>query len=405
MTTSIFSLVFGVSACSPDEGSSSGGSTPGPCGVTPKACSAFGDVARSAESPLTTTDGAALHPYGLVADPSVIHEGDRYRMWFTSAALDVACASAVPDEEVYKCFIQGTAYTEGQDGRRWDRAPLKPDDPNALVKLALEPTKGGWDARGIETVSVLRGPDGKYRMYYDGHGEPPDGTPFKDAIGLATSSDGITWEKQGSGPVLAPERPWQSVCCDASCACAWGGLLEPSVIYDEAEELYKMWYSAFGEKDGISTFRIGYATSIDGIAWEAYPDPVLEPEKSPAWDEIWVTHSNVIADPCRGYHLYYHGSSAADEAVCQESPMGCPSYTPGSIGHAYSEDGIHWERDPAAAPVLAPQEGSWDGFFVGGPSALVVDGELRLYYFGIASLEEANAIKAQLGLATASCQR
>jgi hypothetical protein len=124
----------------------------------------------------------------------------------------------------------------------------------------------------------------------------------------------------------------------------------------------------------------------------------FEPGGAGAWDEILVSHTNVVADPAGGYHLFYHGISRAQQALC-EDPVGCPFYTPGSIGHAFSADGMSWTRDPA--PVLVP-EGA-EGFFVGGPSAVIRDGKLELFYFAIASIEDASVLRARLVRATATC--
>jgi len=57
-------------------------------------------------------------------------------------------------------------------------------------KPVLEPgSKGSWDEVRVDTPSVVKTDDG-YAMYYAG--ASADGVIM---IGMATSSDGITWKK------------------------------------------------------------------------------------------------------------------------------------------------------------------------------------------------------------------
>ena len=54
-----------------------------------------------------------------------------------------------------------------------------------------------------------------------------------------------------------------------------------------------MWYTGY---DGTS-WRIGYATSLDGIVWEKYhANPVLGPGASGTWDGDGVAHPAVLFD-------------------------------------------------------------------------------------------------------------
>jgi predicted GH43/DUF377 family glycosyl hydrolase len=72
-------------------------------------------------------------------------------------------------------------------------------------------------------------------------------------MGHAFSPDGIHWTKSSPNPVLdlGPSGSWDD-----------SHVEDPSVIKDG--DLYKMWYAGY---DGI-IYRIGYATSNDGISWE-----------------------------------------------------------------------------------------------------------------------------------------
>jgi len=317
-------------------------------------------------SPTWTTPQEMTLPNGepfVGGDPFVLFDDGVYKMWHTA----------------FVGGVLGTAYAESQDGVVWE--PLL-DGRNR--RLVLKPTPGTWDWRGIETVSVLK-KEGRYYLWYLGYPNGvPEGQGRKDAIGLATSDDGVHWEKHPQ-PVLSPELDWEqpfqrTVEENGKEITFWaGGLQEPSVIWDEAEGLFKMWYAAkfydafaaFG-RDYVG-FRIGYATSKDGIRWTKHPQPVFEPtDTRGTFDPVTVSHTDVIKDPQFGYHLFYAGGGAID-----------------SLGHAFSPDGLTWLRDPAN-PIVPGQttpieeqtfltQGKFDQA-VGGPSALLKDGDIDLYY-------------------------
>jgi predicted GH43/DUF377 family glycosyl hydrolase len=356
-------VICGLIACSND-------SPEAPDAAIPidarKRCASFG--AFQPMGTITRTGGLPVSPSGVESDPWIVRDGDALRMWFTTASRtpphDVRIASAV-----------------STDGRVWR-------DVNDSV---LPPTAATFDGEGVETASVVRHA-GEYKLFYTAD-EPPDGAT-RFAIGLARSPDGVTWTKHG--PVVAPQLPWELHFCENDeCAKKIGGTLEPSVLV-EGDRL-RMWYAALGVVGETPSYRIGHATSSDGVTWTRTPDPVFTVGPAGSWDEVLVSHTNVVADPGgSGYHLFYFGSSIADYQAC-EAAAGC-LLTPGSIGHAFSTDGITWTRNPKN-PVLRATS-SFDAWSVGGPMVLIEDGVVRLWYFGTPS---AHSLDLRMAYATAPC--
>ena len=83
-------------------------------------------------------------------------------------------------------------------------------------------------------------------------------------IGLAFSDDGYNFVKYNNNPVLEPEFDFEKQ-----------SVMNPHVIYDKEENLFKMWYSA-GET--YEPDVICYATSKDGITWKKYEkNPIFTP--------------------------------------------------------------------------------------------------------------------------------
>jgi predicted GH43/DUF377 family glycosyl hydrolase len=126
-----------------------------------------------------------------------------------------------------------------------------------------------------------------YKMWYSGY----DGTNSR--IGYATSSDGITWTKYENNPVLnnGPTGSWNE-----------GGSSHPCVRFDGST--YHMWFHGWPVPDVPTS--IGYATSVDGITWTEYENnPVLVVGNN-TWDGQHVESPDVLFDGST-YHMWYHG--------------------------------------------------------------------------------------------------
>jgi beta-1,2-mannobiose phosphorylase / 1,2-beta-oligomannan phosphorylase len=113
--------------------------------------------------------------YGTCFDVSLLREGDIYRMWF----------SWRPKGSV--------ALVESKDGFHWS-APV----------IVLAPNKaGGWENEVNRPVVINQG--GLYRMWFTGQANG------HSAIGYATSRDGVVWKRMRDQPVLSPTQPWEKV--------------------------------------------------------------------------------------------------------------------------------------------------------------------------------------------------
>lgn len=198
----------------------------------------------------------------------------------------------------------GLAMSE--DGINWEKHK---DNP------VLLPTEGSFDELGFEAGCLLKVGD-EYWLYYSGFAA--DG---KLRIGLAFSSDLISWRKFDSNPVVevGPHEAWDS-----------DGVAFPSVIKMRHEWL--MIYGGYGPR----SMQIGGAISGDGKSWAKFEDnPTFtqrgwheEPE-CPFWDAGIEVH-----------HAFIHGDhiTMLYEGIGRQGRYG--------IGVAYSPDGIAWARSP-----------------------------------------------------------
>src|SRR5262249_22680367 len=104
---------------------------------------------------------------------------------------------------------------------------------------------------------------------------------FIDKV-LVRSTENIAFtlhpaRKHPRNPLVIADRPWED----------WRVSLFGSVLYDEEERLFKMWY--VGEPSAyFPRYPILYATSKDGIAWEkplvgTIPSPKVEKHNAVAY--------------------------------------------------------------------------------------------------------------------------
>lgn len=126
-----------------------------------------------------------------------------------------------------------------------------------------------WEVNGVGAPQVLKTEEG-YLMYYSaGDAE------LVSRIGMATSTDGIHWEKSEANPILEPTEEWEG-----------NTVHQPRVV--ETENGYLMAYRAWtGQRGGMS---IGLATSEDGLNWtHASSNPYISMANLPNFRGFWYT--------------------------------------------------------------------------------------------------------------------
>lgn len=185
--------------------------------------------------------------------------------------------------------------------------------------------EGAFDETQAKYPCVLRVGD-EWWMWYNGR----SADSFTGQVGLAKSKDGLEWFKANDGqPVFrhGPAGSFDSTKID-----------HPAVVRFDGK--YHMWYTA---GDSTSSYKIGYATSNDGVMWkrENQALPVLGPGKPGKFDDQVVLHPAVLRDDKGTLHMWYNGVGP------QQSFR---------VGHATSRDGVHWKRQNNGDAVLHPNE-------------------------------------------------
>ncbi len=168
----------------------------------------------------------------------------------------------------------GIGVATSQDGCTFTRTA---DGP------ALGPT-GGWEQMNVPTSpAVIERPDGSLRMYY---AVPLAGG---SAIGVALSNDGLSWQRIGSGPTLAPREGEIDQL----------GAGAPYALFGESAEgrrIEYLYYAATGAADK-RTIAMAARYGTDG-AWQFATAPVFGTTGS-----LGPTEPVVI--PFEGYSLLF----------------------------------------------------------------------------------------------------
>ncbi len=294
----------------------------------------------------------AQSPQALVLD-------DRVRIYFSTRSVDPANGK----------YLSHVAYA---DFRK---------DLRTLIAVSQQPVLplgglGCFDEHGIFPLNPVR--DGNRILAYTTGWSRRVSVSVDTAIGLAESHDGgRTFQRLGDGPVLA------------------ASLREPCLVGDGfvriVDGAWHMWY-IFGTgwkryAEGAApdrTYKIGHATSRDGVTWtkeearQIVPDR-LGPDESQALPSVVTVGTR--------HHMVFCYRESWDFRQ-----------TPGRgyrLGHAWSDDLVHWTRDDDH-PQLAGTPGAWDADMQCYPHAFACDGQVWLLYngnafgrhgFGLAVLE------------------
>jgi len=290
---------------------------------------------RNPANPLYQSSGSSWNFAGI-GDPCVLYDADAglYKMW-TSAGGTVP-----PSTDV----IVRTQYLTSADGVHW----TEHENPVLFEGSGAQ----DWDRGGVETVTVLH--DGQqYWLWYAGY-ERRENPPVTMKIGVATSSDGISWQKAAENPVI-----------DKGASGEWNESFVESPTVVKVGSMFYMWYTGV---DSQMHFRIGMATSSDGVHWTDEPgNPVFAAEPSHDWENGGVYGPAVLRDDDR-FVMFYVGLNAQTFLNALR------------IGMATSPDGISWTR-PQAEPVLdVGATGAWDekGPFV--PTVIARDNGYWMWY-------------------------
>jgi hypothetical protein len=232
-------------------------------------------------------------------------------------------------------------------------ADLELSGGEAQVHVRPEPLldpgpRGAFDDSGVTTSCLVVDGD-RQLLYYTGWSLGRT-VPFYLYVGCAASRDGERFERVSAAPLL--ERNAVDPYLTAS----------PWVLVENG--CWRMWYvsctgwTLVGGRARHS-YHIRYAESSDGLKWERDGTVCIDfagPEEH-AMSRPCVMRDGDV------YRMWFAARGAAYR-----------------IGYAESRDGVHWDRDDAAAGITS--SGEWDAQMQAYPSVFDHEGSRYLLYNG-----------------------
>jgi hypothetical protein len=214
---------------------------------------------------------------------------------------------------------------------------------------------GQWDDYWVAFTSFVKVGNTWYG-YYNGCKI----AALSTQVGLATSTDGITWTKSASNPVLAGGTNVN----DFDYHNAGFG-----IVWVEGTTFY-MLYGTESATTGV--WGVGLATSTNGISWtKSLNNPVYVPSGS-AWDANFMLTGAILKDSGT-YYLYYSGNTVLSLTAN------------GAIGVATSTDLQHFTASPSNPIIVGGNATEWDTCTLSPCAAVKFDGTYYLWYEGAPS--------------------
>ncbi len=205
--------------------------------------------------------------------PVVLKRAETYHMWYTGQTKERS----------------SIGYAISQDGITWKRVNRKPVLISDVKweKVAVMAPHVSWD----EVAGV-------FRMWYSG------GEQFEpDAIGYATSIDGLNWTKLPDNPIFRPEpnNEWEKAKVTAAQVVSHAGW-------------YYMFYIGFRNE---SQAQIGLARSSDGITqWQRHPaNPIIRRGARGEWDSDACYKPYAVFVDNQRWFLWYNGRKKTTEQI------------------------------------------------------------------------------------------
>jgi sucrose-6-phosphate hydrolase SacC (GH32 family) len=222
----------------------------------------------------TSPDGIAWTKLGRVLSPQ----------GWEGAYIAANGSALLAGEEILYWYEAGypfrIALARSRDGKNWTRhgEPVVPLGP-----------RGSFDEAAVADPYVIRSGD-RYFLFYLGQDRA-----HRQSLGVARSTDGVTWEKLRTNPILEPGAPG---------AFDENGLGEPAVWTSGGQ-----WWMLYTGRDKGERRRLGLARSIEGVRWERVPNFTISGTE--AWNRQVVCDPSIEQMPDGAIRVWFGGGDVA----------------------------------------------------------------------------------------------
>lgn len=182
----------------------------------------------------------------------------------------------------------GVSFERYSEGPLWDRGVQEPHFSGTSCVLKEDGVWRNWYLSCTKWVSHQGQIEPNYHLKY------------------AESSDGIHWQREGKVAIDFADE-------------AEAGVVKASVL-GNSKEGFEMWFAhrnlAGYRSDPANSYRIGYATSSDGVTWTRQTsrvDPAVNVSEQ-GWDSQMVGYPHVIELNGKRY-LFYNGNGFGETGI------------------------------------------------------------------------------------------
>jgi predicted GH43/DUF377 family glycosyl hydrolase len=278
----------------------------------------------------------AQSPQALVLD-------DRVRVFFSTRKIDV------PGK--FLSYVQYVDYSH-------DLKEIIGHSNHEVIALG---DLGCFDEHGIFPLSPTR-VGNKVYAYTNGIARRVS-VAVETGIGFAISSDdGYTFEKPGKGPIVGASTNEPFLVGDAFVR-----------IFDDTFHMFylfgKKWSEETSEHAAERVYKIGHATSKDGINWQKSGKSII-PDKI---DEDECQALPTVLKIGERYHMYFCYRHMTGFRTDKDKGY--------KLGYAYSDDLVAWTRDDENAGIGLSDDG-WDSTMMCYPNLFECDNTVYLIYNG-----------------------
>jgi len=291
---------------------------------------------KDANNPILKPGPSGSWDDAIIFTGSVMKEGDTYYLYFTGR------------DTHSKKDGGAVGVATSKDLEYWTENPHNPILPDDSVK-------GIWDYT-LQAGSVVRAPDGRYALFYDGS----DGDNWR-GIGVAFSDSPLgPFHRYEGNPVLTRGNSGEF---DSHA-------MHLHTARRQEDGTYLLFYTGYPSdaSKGRKGDRGGLATSRDLIHWEKYAgNPVFDLGPLGAWDDTHVRPKTLVK---RGdwYYMFYEGTN--NDGV----------FWWDQVGMARSPDLIHWQRFPFNPIIPLGTSGAYDSAVTEWPAAFIERTDFNVFY-------------------------
>lgn len=180
------------------------------------------------------------------------------------------------------------------------------------------------------------------------------------------SSDLSSWSLSPSTPVFQK----------SSSGSAWDSEATETPGVVQFNGTYYLFYTGYSDFNNVGTFRIGYATSTDGVTWTRASSSALIAPTDPSGAPNGDFHQYLVGEPAPvvfngKIHLYF-------TAVGVDMGLGTTLQT---LGLVTSSDGAAWSAPQKVLTpdqALYPRASGWVGYST--PHAAVLNSQMHLFF-------------------------